>query len=614
MRKENAMRRIITCVLGAVLLIGFQIGAEAQDVTTVSSHSGTGLEPVRLGTQDVNSASIPSQAQILAATARLQQIYSFQELDRGVYVGSRFCIACHPGRITWEETLHSRFLRRPLVQYSLMPQQGVIADYDSNGVDDFIQGLNFNNIASVFDAYKPNAPILSVEGGTYFVTIGALKMPVTFTLAGQGGDSAQRYVVKIPVADTPTGLSNSNYFAPLQFVPGTGWTTNSPQEWYDAGNNPRWGPGMNAAALDAHGGNYAKTCVGCHVTGIRGLPTTPQGEKSFEGYTAVLFQADDPTVFDWDGDGDFELMNIGCEDCHGPGSAHILGGGDPSKIVNPEDLPASAKVDICGRCHSEPVSVPNGTYPWPYNDATGEDYTPVLAAQGVPLSDFYEDATVLWPDGKHGKITRPYHDFLESPKPTFRFGPVTCPDCHNPHRQGEEHMIRTSLVEDGIRIPTDVDNNTLCLACHATHGPFADLTHEMIANIEEQEVLDQVENVVSAHSHHPYAPERRLGLSRCVKCHMPPMSGFGTLSTPSHTFEPVSPTKTLIYQAEGGMPNACAISCHGFKVDVFDLGIDPNPNNSVWDSAFDRMLARDLQVYYGPDGIWWQTDENGVPE
>jgi hypothetical protein len=91
---------------------------------------------------------------------------------------------------------------------------------------------------------------------------------------------------------------------------------------------------------------------------------------------------------------------------------------------------------------------------------------------------------------------------------------------------------------------------------------------------------------------------------------MPTTSGFGSLSTPSHTFEAISPTKTLMYQAEGGMPNSCAVRCHGFLVNSFGEGLDPNPNNSVWNEAFDRNLARDLQRYFGPGGLWWDTDHD----
>jgi hypothetical protein len=596
------MKRLGIFIALTTLLIAAPISAEPPGATTVPSHRTVGaldavtLQPIRLG------------GALQSGTAQLLEIYSRSELERGVYVGSQFCLACHPNRGAWEETLHARFLRRPLVQNSLIPRRGVIADYDGNGVDDFIQGLDFNAINSAFDPYKPNAPKLSVEGGQYFITIGQLKCPVAFTQAGQAVGNTQRYVVRIPVSDSPTGFSDSNYFAPLQFT-ATGWATNSPQNWYDASNNPRWTLGVTTSELANHGGNYARTCVGCHSTGIRRVGQNPSGEYSFDGFVAVLFDENDETVFDWDLDGNYDLMNIGCESCHGPGSAHILGGGDPSQIVNPEDLPVSAQIDICGRCHTQPASVPNGTWAWPYNDATNTDYTPRLAAEGVPLTDFMTDASVRWPDGVHGKISRPYHDYVESPKPTFRFNMVSCTDCHSPHREAQPHMIRTSITEDGIRVATEVENNTLCLACHAGFGPFADLNTEMIADIEEEANHDEVAKVVSAHSHHPYAPERRFGLSRCVECHMPAMGGRGTLTVPSHVFDAVAPELTLEFQAEGGMPNGCAQSCHGFKVDVFGLGIDPNPNNSVWDEPFDRALARELLLYYGPGGMWWNTDD-----
>src|SRR5438128_1715985 len=110
-----------------------------------------------------------------------------------------------------------------------------------------------------------NAPKLSVENGTYLITIGSLKLPVVLTVAGQGNGTAQRFGVRVPVADSATGTS-------------------------------------------------------------------------FKGYPAVLYATDDPDMLDYDNDGNFEMANIGCESCHGPGSNHILNGGDPTKIVNPANL------------------------------------------------------------------------------------------------------------------------------------------------------------------------------------------------------------------------------------------------------------------------------------
>ena len=86
-----------------------------------------------------------------------------------------------------------------MTQYSLMAGKGVVADFDRNGVDDFIQGLDFNEISSVFDRYKPNAPILSVEDGTYYITIGELKMRVVSTQGGTG-EWKQRYLLQGEIA------------------------------------------------------------------------------------------------------------------------------------------------------------------------------------------------------------------------------------------------------------------------------------------------------------------------------------------------------------------------------------------------------------------------------
>jgi len=166
-------------------------------------------------------------------------------------------------------------------------------------------------------------------------------------------------------------------------------------------------------------------------------------------------------------------------------------------------------------------------------------------------------------------------------------------------------MVVTSITDDGLRIPTSNDNNTLCLACHATHEPFEEITPEMVAEYDENE--SEIGDVVSAHSYHPYGPERSMGLSRCSKCHMPKTAKSAiNYDIHGHTYEPVAPEKTLMYQDAGGMPNACAVSCHSQKVNSFGLGYDPDI--SVWNADFDVDLAEDLMIFFGPGGLWWDTD------
>jgi hypothetical protein len=178
-------------------------------------------------------------------------------------------------------------------------------------------------------------------------------------------------------------------------------------------------------------------------------------------------------------------------------------------------------------------------------------------------------------------------------------------------------MVVTRIVDDGLTIPTENDNDTLCLACHATHGAFEEITKEQVAEYEDN--LEHISTVVSAHSNHPYGPERSMGLSRCSKCHMPKIAKSAiNYDIHSHTFEPIAPEKTLMYQEQGGMPNTCAVSCHAQKVNSFGLGYDPDigdwdahdPDIGDWDAQFDVDLANALSYWYGPGGIWWDHDHD----
>ncbi len=536
---------------------------------------------------------------LTAAKSTLLAKYSQAELEKGVYVGQNFCLACHSSKASYRETNHASFIRRPLEQFSLVAGKGVIADYDGNKIDDFRQGLDFNTISSPFDAYKPNAPKLSVEGGTYFVTVGSLKMPVNFTLAGQRNGSAQRYVVKVPVTDTQSKLSVDNYFAPIQYTPATGWSAYNPTRWYDAANAPKFAAGIGAASLVAANGpsSHGGGCIGCHTPGLKNEAKTAAGEFAPNITPAVLYSNDDPSVVDYEADGEMELMNIGCENCHGPGSMHVMAGGDASKIVNPATLTKQQQTEVCAQCHITSTSVPNGSFNWPYNDATNTRWTPQDSKNGLALSQFYKMGGNLWPDGKHYNGGRPFNAYSTSAHANFAAHTLSCPDCHNPHAEGEGMLLRESVVADGYTIKTSAEDNSLCLSCHAKYGPFAGFTRGDVYDAQQGklEAQDKIAKTVEAHTHHPYAPERIMGLSRCIGCHMTSASG--------HNFEALSPELTLQY-SEKGMANSCANGCHNTNVNIFNLGIK---TTTTYNAPFDLSLAKALKPYFGEGGTWWNT-------
>ena len=253
---------------------------------------------------------------------------------------------------------------------------------------------------------------------------------------------------------------------------------------------------------------------------------------------------------------------------------------------------------------SPPKARATGSYAWPYNDATGTNWTPFDAKAGTKLADFYTATATLWPDGVTPNGGRPFNSWQLSNHATFQAHTVGCPECHDPHNEGEGALVRESTVQGTLTIKTSAEDNSLCLSCHATHGPFADFTKQDVADMTngKAEALDKIAKVSEKHTHHPYAPERLMGLSRCTGCHM----------NAGHTFNAISPEMTLKFKDQKvgstqGMINSCANGCHNQKVDIFSYGV--KGTQTGWANPFDLKLATALRAYYGEGGAWWDTKQ-----
>ena len=216
--------------------------------------------------------------------------------------------------------------------------------------------------------------------------------------------------------------------------------------------------------------------------------------------------------------------NVGCEDCHGAGSAHAA---HPTKdnIINPARLDYVAANDTCIRCHSQGRP--------PTNPIEGKYYDwPVGFQQGLRLADFWKledhklgDLTFThFPDGTAHKNRMQGNDFVQSLMYTRG---VTCFSCHDPHGGDNVSMLRAK-------------GNSLCLTCHAPNtqtGPLA-------ATIE-------------AHTHHKAGSPG----SACSACHMPAIEEeLGAVKVHAHTFRFITPAETETL----GVPNPCNV-CHKDK-------------------------------------------------
>jgi predicted CXXCH cytochrome family protein len=232
-----------------------------------------------------------------------------------------------------------------------------------------------------------------------------------------------------------------------------------------------------------------------------------------DGYHSVNYNAQAKTVTEW---------NVGCERCHGPGSAHIAAP-SASNIVNPAKLDFVKANDTCIQCHSKGQPLTNPMY--------GRYYDwPVGFHQGGNLADYWkleehklgETTFTHFADGTAHKNRMPGNDFVQSVM--YRRG-VTCFSCHDVHG--------TSNNADTVK-----PARARCLTCH---GPGSPNGPHNVATLEE-------------HTHH----QAGSAGSDCVACHMPKIAQeMADTNVRSYTFAFITPTMTDEYK----IPNPCT-GCH----------------------------------------------------
>lgn len=526
------------------------------------------------------------------------ELQSSTPSDARTYVGTQACVGCHSGKFSqtsdyqgiaqFKQTTHQKIQLRP------SPQTVII--------DHYFRG------DSVLKAYLAQVPIpgrdtllirlsmtpdkknyrmqMEISGGGPTTPW----YPITYTHGGNGWK--QRYLV---------GIDGVNYVGPFQYImPGYRMRDPLHGEFYflDVGRwirmNPETGLAefINTKSNEFRSKSWDRTCATCHTTGSSQVMTTNGIDTNYQAIWPGK-AAGDSSMTD-------QNVMVGCENCHGPGSAHVADPTVEGSIINPKSWGSTReatdlRIDICGQCHTRTKST-GGTHQFPFDEVRNVGYVP-----GQPLKDYIGDmynAMVVWPDRKtsyaHHQAAQDYQRSGHYEAHSFVNG---CYDCHTVHydEPGRPNMLKGNWYS--------MKSGEGCLKCHADKA--------------EAEVINT--RMMNKHTHHPQS------MSQCVNCHMTKAASIGFMDLPgnqyweftkrlydfsNHTFEVMPPDLTIRYANSGinlGMMNTCAESCHrnGRGSRNSNDSIPEAPYWGIWDNVYglwnqktDLQLADTLMRHY----------------
>jgi Flp pilus assembly protein TadD len=386
------------------------------------------------------------------------------------FVGSDQCTACHADEhAKWRGSQHAQ----AMLPADARSVRGNFAD----------ARLTHAGVTSVFHT-RDDRYFVRTDGPDG--KIGEFEVKFTFGL-----DPLQQYLVELPGGR-------------LQAL-GVAWDTRARQaggqRWFHLypGRTLEAGDPLHWTGIDQ---NWNYQCADCHSTNLR---------KNYDAHTGRYQTA-------------WSEITVGCEGCHGPGSAHVAWareGGDrkdaekgltaalderkgvqwvadaqSGNAARSRPRDTNREIEVCARCHSRRGQFSDAHVAGqPFHDA----YRPALLESGL-----------YYPDGQQRDEVYTYASFLQS---RMHAKGVTCSDCHDPHTQK-------------LRAP----GNAVCAQCHLP------------------ERYD-----VTAHHHHPSASSG----AQCAACHMPTTTYMRVDPRHDHSMRIPRPDRSVSM----GVPNACN-QCH----------------------------------------------------
>jgi hypothetical protein len=460
-------------------------------------------------------------------------------------VGSTTCLGCHDDKSHWQQTGHKIAWTvpgapGPMQDFSRFPgffnaldsylevddyRDGTrleLGDYDAGrGNDKFklrLAGDSRLPIESVYvDVYLWREKTENADG-KYYITMDNRLNPddpnspahLEIKLLYGGAVHDQRYIVSAPAS---LGERPGWYTLLRYNLSGSDSRLNRQRRvwhdykfylWWSAGEDGVHGTGDDVVKAPPVNQNTIQTmCASCHFTGWERYEDEATGQllaRAVNDVNGAINIDDDPEM---------DEINIGCENCHGPGSEHVANAGQSRFIVNPKLLSAERSSVVCGRCHDRRQGY--GGEIIGYTQALSREGE--LARPGISRHELLTKFTDpikkgptmrgpdteynIWPDDIHSsKPHQQYSDFIKSKMYRNDRLLVTCSDCHDMH--GNTPNFRWLLHDQND------PNSPLCQRCHEVD--------------------------INAHMQTKVGATMKGHLTRCIDCHMAATANAGGIA------------------------------------------------------------------------------------